>query len=386
MNAPHFSLVLLGLCAMFASDSRAQAPGIAKDRALLVRKVSGMRVYETGVEGVYVAAPPESGFDPMTANNEKLLEQGFPPRPSVDAPSSYLEDWRKVVAVLQEHRVIPTFETTNRRHGPTTPKRGSSKKMTPFAIPINPAISNNWSGYAISDTTNAFQKDVDVYGATVVTRPGPPDDCNVTPETYASSWVGVDGYGISSDVLQGDIGYVWSCTNGVGAAYSWVEWYPANEVMVSNFPVYTGDIVRVSVNVLTFGNGTTTYTISFADFTNHTGTQVVMAPPPGTTLVGNTIEWVSERPGLNGATSPLASLRYSGWPFQGYVLNQANGGRYYAIERPHSDAANPNAVSEDEVTMQNLATGDVLCRPEIGTNTVVPSSNQKLWFTFFKNL
>ena len=80
------------------------------------------------------------------------------------------------------------------------------------------ATSTNWSGYAVTGPDGSV---TDVKGSwkvpdVVCSSPG-------TPNSYASFWVGIDGYG-SNTVEQ--IGTDSDCSGGNAVYYAWYEFYP----------------------------------------------------------------------------------------------------------------------------------------------------------------
>lgn len=122
-----------------------------------------------------------------------------------------------------------------------------------------------------------------------------PTDCSGAESS--SSWVGIDGSG-SLDVLQAGTASDASCQSQ--DYYAWYEWYSDEtgqkqgpEVQIGGFAISPGDDIWIEVwnTSATQGNA---YIFSYA-----TGQAVNLSfpAPSGTQLVGNTAEWVVERPG-----------------------------------------------------------------------------------------
>ena len=127
-----------------------------------------------------------------------------------------------------------------------------------------------------------------------------PGTCNSTWD-YSFEWVGFDGW-TSSDVLQAGTEADANCSSTL---YSfWYEWYPFAETRIS-FTISPGDDVEVEVWY------TTTSPYGHAQWfnaTTATATSVGFNPPSGTNYVGNSAEWVVERPTVGGLLSDLANV------------------------------------------------------------------------------
>jgi hypothetical protein len=116
--------------------------------------------------------------------------------------------------------------------------------------------------------------------------------------TDLASWVGLDGYN-SRDVVQAGIQEtVTTGANGnTTVSYSaWDEWYPAgsNDIASSAFKVDPGDTVKITVE--TTGAGATTATFLYDDETTDRTYQTSLTAPRGTSLTGNSAEFVVETP------------------------------------------------------------------------------------------
>ncbi len=158
--------------------------------------------------------------------------------------------------------------------------------------------STNWSGavvFALPGT--AFKTVTAVWNIPEVFSPA-----NDGGSYYSSYWIGMDGSG-SRDVFQVGVRSDSFGLNGaVRTQRAWWEWYPEDEVDITNFPVSPGQsilglltvISNVIGNVLLI-NQTTGLTTAFG-----------VVAPSGTSLAGNCAEWIVERPAFNGVFSTLA--------------------------------------------------------------------------------
>lgn len=89
--------------------------------------------------------------------------------------------------------------------------------------------SSNWSGYAVTGSSFTHAK-----GSWTV----PAVDCTTTPNTYASFWVGIDGW--TSETVE-QTGTDSDCDGKTPSYYAWYEFYPAASVNISGLSVAPGD-------------------------------------------------------------------------------------------------------------------------------------------------
>lgn len=238
--------------------------------------------------GIHVTTfRPPSTFDPLTAENSELQKFGFPPRP---AEGPHLARYQHVINRLKGkfNYVVPTLRVnTDRFHGP--------RQRTAAA---GTETSTNWSGgvvYAPSGQSFGW-----IQGDWVI----PDVDAPTENEWYyCANWIGIDGDG-SGDVCQAGVECdVYRSGSAVTRnIYPWWEWFPLPEVQLTNFPVNPGDLVTA----LLCGSGATTATIYFTNRTTGVSTSLGFNAPQGTTLTGNSAEWVVEAPSVGGQQSAMA--------------------------------------------------------------------------------
>jgi hypothetical protein len=280
----------------------------------------------------FVYDPPPGGFNPLSASDVELQQYGFPPRPSRSDPNYLI--WKRLVTAT---RVPPQVTPTKIYNGPA---KNVLLRPTDSNAPGTTygAVSTNWSGYALDGPNGTFTPNgtyvLAYWQLPVATQSVNPPVCNST-WGYSFQWVGFDGWGTSqSDVLQAGTEADANCTSTL---YSfWYEWYPLAETRVS-LAVYPGDEVLGWVTYYTsspHGNA------ALFNETKNTVTVVGFNPPSGTNLVGNSAEWILERPTENGALSDLAEV-------QGVVLwntyARVGSQNYY----PGSTPANVNVYDID---------------------------------------
>jgi hypothetical protein len=242
-------------------------------------------------------APP-TGFDPLNASDAELASYGFPPRPDPEnAPSQYAS-WQRAMNASKV-RVIPQLEITNIAHGPHRPAPAANERDAT-------GTSYNWSGAVDLSGATRYGKTSFYYNSAEYVIPVARQafgSCTGSWE-YSSSWVGIDGYG-SSDVLQAGTESDAYCAGTSTATFysAWYEWFPYNEVRITNLPVSPGDDMFVEV-------WSTSSTQGHAYVENLNTNQVVSVTfnaYPGHPLIGNSAEWVVERPGVGGGLTNLTN-------------------------------------------------------------------------------
>lgn len=274
----------------------------------------------TGVEGVYAFKPPPASFNPDTASDQELERYGFPP--NANQPKYRLPKFQVI---------IPTVEATHRRNAPT---RALTERRTSASTGI--ATSENWSGYVVTVPTGTFTQTRSV----VLTRLKTPVPSCMSPggPYHLVAWPGIDGYNnaqvTSPDVLQGGVEMDATCISKGRARIdkwtAWIEWYPNDETDVS-FPLASVGEIQIMVwwNALkSVGE------VTFINLATHKGPIFGLAPPNGVHLLGNTAEWVIERPSENGQVSTLTPYGQSIFTFARANANAATGEYYIPQQAP----------------------------------------------------
>jgi hypothetical protein len=168
--------------------------------------------------------------------------------------------------------------------------------------PTNTANSYNWSGYvdfsgATSYGSKSYYFTVSDFTVPVAQQAG----CDGGWD-WGSAWNGMDGWG-SSDVLQAGIEFDAYCSGSTRSAYysTWYEWAPYSEVRVPSMPIVPGDDIFVEV----WNTGATAGHAYVVNKNTGLYFSVSFGPPPGYSLIGNSAEWVVERPTVGGALATL---------------------------------------------------------------------------------
>ena len=307
-RAPIFSLTI-ALCSISSNVLAAgtsPAGSVASDQSL--------------AHAVVIAAQPPAGFNPIAASDRDLADYGFPPKPDQQsAPNAYAK-WRTLVSVPRAAN--PQLIQTNIYNRPV-------QQLLPGKTPANGIVSvssNNWSGYAAVGPSGTFRPNNSfVFQEWIVPVAEQAHGvCNGSWD-YSSQWPGFDGFG-SNDVLQGGTEVDAYCSGSTKASFysAWIEWFPFSETRVSAPLVQPGNFMVGEVWYTTsspFGH------VYLANYTLYTAASYAFNPPAGTTFVGNSAEWVMERPGLGG--NVLANLTNYNGLADSYNVNYAYNGTNY---------------------------------------------------------
>jgi hypothetical protein len=193
----------------------------------------------TEIEGIEAFKPLPEDMSVETATVQELRRYGFPARPdNAKFPGRYTT-WKRRISCKQ---IQPRLVQTDVSHGPARIISKTDISAANWAS----AVSPNWSGIVIVDAKNPFAQETDVQATWAVPKPNagayPPAGLHT-----CSQWVGIDGYG-SNNVLQAGTSADFNAVlNDPYPPYAWIEWFPNNEVQISNLPVMWGDEITASV-------------------------------------------------------------------------------------------------------------------------------------------
>lgn len=245
-------------------------------------------------EGVRLNPVPPTGFDPRTASDLALVHYGLPRRPDAAQLPTQARLWDELFARELSY-VTPEF-TPMARLVP-----GATRLPQDARTPGDDAnaTSSNWSGAVC--TSSGGDNFKSIYGQWIVDDVAPP--AAGQGAWGLVSWVGIDGWG-SGDVCQvGTFQYVTQDSGGTVSktVYAWTEWFPRSWVAITNFPVSFGDTLGCLLCV----NAPTQAGFNLLNLTTGLHTGFTFNAPSGTTIVGNSAEWIVETPGLNGTQASL---------------------------------------------------------------------------------
>jgi Peptidase A4 family len=324
----------------------------------------------TNLANIQTFVAPPTTFNPIAASAEELQQYGFPPRPDQAKALEAYNVWAKAVSAPQTRLASPQLEQTSISNGPARIQPSAESKAPASEFNSSPsnsisAKSYNWSSYVDYDNvTKPFAKSY-IYAYWIVPvaqhafGDGLPSGWD-----YSSQWVGIDGWG-SPDVLQAgtEADAFLSGSNKATFYAAWIEWYPFNESRISNFSVAPGDEMFVEV----WNTSATAGHAYLLNVTTQQSVALAFNAPSGTTLVGNSAEWVVERPGISGGLAPLTN--YVACPFDAcYAFGSVGGGTYNKLYYPGINSAGTTVYA---VSMLDNAGGVIsipsLVGPAAGT-------------------
>lgn len=257
----------------------------------------GMEAFRvpTNLPGATTAIAAPEGFDPLIASDQELRMYGFPPRPDEFAAPKAFGAWKKAV-LASKVKVNPVLQMTNIFHGPVRNTKTPSNST---------GTSYNWSGSvdfsgASSYGSSSFYY---LYAEYVVPIAEQAYGACTGSWDYSSAWIGIDGDG-SGDVLQAGTESDAYCSGSTKSSYysAWYEWYPYGSVRIG-FPVAPGDDLFVEV----WNTSSTQGYMYMVNYQTNQYTEIGFTAPSGTHLVGNSAEWVVERPSVGGSLATLTN-------------------------------------------------------------------------------
>src|SRR5215470_7800252 len=169
--------------------------------------------------------------------------------------------------------------------------------------------STNWSGYAATGASGAFNSVSASWAQPAATCPSP-------AAQFSSFWVGLDGFNSSSVEQTGTDS---DCDGTTPTYYGWYELFPAAPVIFPD-PVAPGDQMSASV---TF-SGTQTFTLVLTDHTQG-WTETITRNVAG--LARSSAEVITEAPSSAAGVLPLAdfgTVDYAGAQANGTSLASQN--------------------------------------------------------------
>ncbi len=284
----------------------------------------------TNLPGVTTILAPPAGFDPINASDEDLAYHGFPPRPNQNTEPKAYATWVKAMNGSKT-RVTPKLEQTSVFHGPVQLKQkvNASALESNIALagqPSNTYNSSNWSGYVSFSGATSYGSKSYYFTVNDLTVPVAQQAFGACTGgwDWGSAWNGIDGWG-SSDVLQAGIEFDAYCSGGARSAYysAWYEWYPYGEVRIPSLPIAPGDDIFIEV----WNTSSTAGHAYLVNYNTGQAVNIAFSAYPGHPLVGNSAEWVIERPSVSGSLATLTN--YIMDPFwDSYAYTQGDAAFY----------------------------------------------------------
>ena len=251
----------------------------------------------TNLKGAYATPAPPDTFDPRTASQLDLIKHGLMWRkPAAGDPPELRAAWEKFFARkwLAKDRIVPE---SHPQLGVTHNYRGPAPKLQ---------TDSTYTGQVWSGAGTKTGKWTSIIGYwKIPTISIPPEAQGAEGGWNSSSWLGLDGFFFSNDVLQAGVQQkvVWIpfLNTGIPIYVAWYEWFAPPQqnspgyiyqTNIANFPVSPGDQVYCSVQY----NGNTSGSISFANDNTGQSFSITLAPPPGANFNGQSCEWIMEAP------------------------------------------------------------------------------------------
>jgi hypothetical protein len=225
---------------------------------------------------------PPDGFDPVQADDRALLAYGYPSRPE---DPELLERWERVLSGPIRF-IEPAFGSmpSRRRRLPTARTRSVHDHAVQDTI---------WSGAVVHPGDGDSFKWIE--GEWTVPNAYLPAGALKGRWYFASTWIGIDGF-YGPDVLQAgcDSSVMRTSAGAIQRQLSpWWEWYPADTISITNLPIAQGDTLD---GLICMDAGSVTSAMIFLlNVTSGVAARFGATAPPGTSLAGNSAEWVVER-------------------------------------------------------------------------------------------
>jgi hypothetical protein len=257
----------------------------------------------TNLSDVTTFPAPPAGFDPIRAADQDLRTYGFPARPNpFHAPRAYAA-WSRMVGAARI-RITPVLQRTAVRHRPMM------LAPRPAGAPLSShtSYSTNWSGEVLTGPATSFGPNsfYALWGEFNIPVGEQQYGVCTGGTEYSATWIGMDGSpGAAPDVVQAGTESDAACYNGTTypSYYAWYEWYPGYTVNIANFPVLPGQDIAVEVGV----GSATSASVFMTNETTNQYVAIAFSAPAGTNFVGNSAEWIVERPEIDGVVRSLAN-------------------------------------------------------------------------------
>jgi len=269
---------------------------------------------ETNIQGVHTFNEPPAGFNAVGASDEELAMYGFPPRPDKQNDPAAYSMWAKAMAASRirwngELKHSGLYSQAARRvHAP-----GAAAVSAAAAGPEK-FYTTNWSGFVNTNNlttynaNNSFYMVFSEFNVPTVSQAVNACDGGWDMEV---SWNGIDGDLDQGALLQGGSlsGAFCSGSTKLNEYYAWVEWWPAYDIL-TEFAINPGDDMYVE----TWATSPTQGYVFISDMTLSLHASYSLTPNGGPGLIGNTAEYIVERPCCNGSNpKPLANYVWDFW-------------------------------------------------------------------------
>jgi hypothetical protein len=269
------------------------------------RKMMPYELIPTNLPGAYWSPAPPDDLDLNTVESKTLIKHGLLwRRPAAADRPSLRAAWDKIFSRKWQakHRIVPKLEV---QYGRTHRMKGLKKTDTGYT-------SGNWSGGVLQGAAGSY---ISAIGFWVIPTVGiPPEPQGYEGGWNSSSWVGIDGFFGTNDVLQAGIEQKVDAY-GNATYIAWFEWFVEGadpnqfpyiyQVNIPNFPVFPGQTIYCSVQYVANNTAGQLYLANDSTGENFS---ITLAPPTGASFNGTDAEWIMEAPDGGEPFSALPSF------------------------------------------------------------------------------
>ncbi len=334
------------------SSAGVMPSGFAFDKQAFLKRIP-FTLTPTNLEGAHASPAPAADFDPNKASAADLIKNGLLwRRPAATDDPALMAAWQKVFSRqwLAKDRIVPQ----------SVPQIGKTHLLKKPMRQVSDAnfVNTAWSGAGIR--SGSWTGIIGYWYIPTVSKPSQPQ--GLEGGWNSSSWVGLDGFDIgivSDDVLQAGVQQVVNAS-GQASYVAWYEWFAPQQpnspgyiwqTNITNFKISPGQQVYCSVQYV---NKNTAGYIYFANEATGQHFSITLAPPPGATFKGNTIEWIMEAP--DGGEPESSLPKFTPVTFTSAIACAASG----SLGNPQNgDTCNIETVG-----------GTILTKVTVGSNTV----------------
>ena len=134
-----------------------------------------------------------------------------------------------------------------------------------------------------------------------------------------SSWIGLDGY-MEGNLVQAGIDHYLFEPGAVATYYPWYEWVPGDEIAITNLTVQPGDKIHCRIDRVGPANARVLIGTPWV------AVGLDLQAPGKARILGQTAEWIVERPTANGVIATLP--HYERVHFQLAATRDSDGTQY----------------------------------------------------------
>jgi hypothetical protein len=310
----------------------------------------------TNTAGIFTYATPPANFNVLAATDEELATYGFPPRPNATTDPAHYRAWERAMqaAKHQWHGELKPLPSS--RPKPSADIDGANQIGIPVATVTTPTTLN-WSGVALTNKLAKWSPTAsfsDIWSEISVSTAEPAfsSTCN---QYHEYSWMGLDGFvplyaiqpGNNKSALVGGLAAYSICGPSDTTYLAMFGWEPAN--IQAAFTIHPGDVMYAEVQ--SPPGGVNASYLFLEDLTTLTYNAYSVPVPYGVKFVGNSAQWIVERPCCRNSGYPYPLANTISIFFDGSTALTGNGHVFY----PGSQAVSTQVITmRDDNNDQNI--------------------------------